>query len=77
MRSVLILFLQSAELQRTNSVIYEHYGEKFPDDSQLNIRSVGAAHDRAFIAGEPWLLAFSRDGRTVRYRHDCDDPRQT
>lgn len=55
------------------ALVYQHYGENFPNDRRFNVRDVGAAHDRATVAAEPWLFAFSPDGS--RLATGTTDPR--
>lgn len=47
----------------STAVVYEHYGEKFPDDQTFNVRDIGADRDRASFTGEPWMMGLSADGK--------------
>src|SRR5205814_1309869 len=49
----------------SKSLIFEHYGKKFPNDCLLNIRDIGAAHDRGAFTGEPGRIVFSPDGTRI------------
>jgi WD40 repeat protein len=61
----------------SKALIYEHYGEKFPDDNTLNVRDIGAARDRASFTGQPYMLGLSANGRiatgTTARTHDKRD----
>lgn len=49
----------------SRALIYEHYGDRFPDDSRFNVRDIGADRDRASFTGEPWMIGFSPDGKRI------------
>lgn len=61
----------------SKALIYEHYGEKFPDDQTFNVRDIGAARDRATFTGEPWMMVVAADGQigtgTTAPTHDKRD----
>ena len=49
----------------SKSLLFRHYGEKFPEESEFKIRDIGAGRDRASITAEPWRFVFSADGSRV------------
>jgi len=51
----------------SKALIYEHYGEKFPDDKTLNVRNLGAVQDRASFTGERYLMQFGPDGKFATF----------